>query len=119
MTIKTLEAHPRSVGEGMIILTSPCYKGRYYLAPKASEGELRKPYVQIGDEVVQGQPLCRIRETLTRRWQEFLILSPMRGIITERTAELEHLSEANELRIVEEGFSVGIGAALFHLKVSD
>ena len=119
MAIKTLEAYQRSVGDSMIILTSPCYKGRYYLAPEALGNELRKPYVQIGDEVIQGQPLCRIRETLVRRRQEFLIVSPIRGTITERTAELERLSEFSGFRIVEEGFWVGMGASLFHLKVSD
>ena len=119
MPIKELRAYTRPVGDDrVIILTSPCYRGRYYPAPaEVPVDRPHKPYVQIGEEVKEGQPLCRIRETLLHKRQEYLILSPRKGILIERTAELGHLVIEGEFRVLQEGFWVGMGATLFTLQL--
>lgn len=119
MPTKEIRAQSMPAWEGRLILTSPCYRGHYYPAPAEIPVEApHRPYVQIGQEVVEGQPLCRIRETLLHRRQEYVVLSPRKGIIVERTAELAHLLVEGEWRIVQEGFWVGMGASLFTLQVT-
>ncbi|MBC7836154.1 hypothetical protein H7X87_00030 [Acetobacteraceae bacterium] len=73
--------------------------------------------MQVGDDVHEGQALCRIRETFLHSWQEYRVVSPREGILIERSVEIKHLVKNSGYEFIADGFAVGIGEPLFILEL--
>lgn len=101
------------------VLLSPCTRGTYYLSPPdLPEDAFYRPFVQVGQQVEVGQPLCRIIEQHLRKKEQYVVLSPVKGVVLERLLEAKHVVTTNGLLTLKEGFTVRFGEPLFLLRLT-
>jgi hypothetical protein len=118
-TFKILTAYGRLQQPSQMVLLSPCTRGIYFLgAPDMPEEDFfYPPFVQVGQEVEVGQPICRIIEKHFRRSEQYVITSPGKGVVLERIAESKHIQIVSGMSTLKEGFSVRFGEPLFLLRL--
>ncbi|MES2007102.1 MAG: hypothetical protein V4436_03265 [Patescibacteria group bacterium] len=118
-TFKILTAYARPQQPSQMVLLSPCTQGTYFLgAPDMPEEDFfYPPFVQVGQEIEVGQPICRIVEKCLRRSEQYVVTSPGKGVVLERIAENKHIKIVGDMPTLTEGFVVRFGEPLFLLRL--